>query len=131
MGKLTARQVQGLTKGRHLDGDGLYVYVADSGSKSWVQRVVVDGRRREIGLGSFPSISLAQARRKCLANRSSVANGGDPLAAKRTPTTPTFKDATYAVLELNRPRWRSPKHAANWIQMMEKPRYPEVGQHGD
>ena len=63
MGKLNALSVKAINKpGKHGDGDGLYLYVAPSGSKSWVQRIVVDGRRRDIGLGSFPAVSLAQAR---------------------------------------------------------------------
>ena len=54
MGKLTALAARALSKpGRHGDGDGLYLNVAPSGSKSWVQRIVVDGRRRDIGLGPY------------------------------------------------------------------------------
>ena len=59
--------------------------------------------------------------------RQAVAEGHNPLQDKQTPKTPTFRDATYAVLELNRPRWRSPKHASNWIQMMEKHAIPKLG----
>jgi hypothetical protein len=65
MAKLNALVVKGLDKpGRHPDGNGLYLYVAPKGSKSWVQRIVINGRRRDIGLGSYPTISLARAREK-------------------------------------------------------------------
>ena len=67
------------------------------------------------------------ARNRCLANRQAVANSGNPLQDKKASTVLTFRDATFAVLELNRPRWRSPKHASNWIQMMERHAVPTLG----
>ena len=79
MAKLTVLSAKNLTKpGRHGDADGLYLNIAASGSKSWVQRIVVDGRRRDIGLGSYSAVSLAQARTLAAANRSTVADGRDP-----------------------------------------------------
>ena len=61
MGKLNVKGINALTKpGRYPDGDGLYLYVAPAGTKSWVQRIVVNGRRRDIGLGPYPTVSLAQ-----------------------------------------------------------------------
>ena len=81
MGRLTALSVEALNKpGRH--GDGLYLHVAPSGSKSWVQRIVINDRRRDIGLGSYPTVSLAQARSLAADNRSAVAEGREPLAEK-------------------------------------------------
>ena len=62
MGKLTALSAKTHSKpGRHGDGNGLYLHVAPSGTKSWVQRIVIGGRRRDLGLGSYPAVSLAQA----------------------------------------------------------------------
>ena len=122
MGKLTALSAKNLTKpGRHGDADGLYLNIAASGSKSWVQRIVVDGRRRDIGLGSYSAVSLAQARTLAAANRSTVADGRDPLSEKReardaarqpAPSVPTFAEAANRVIELRRPTWSNPKHAA-------------------
>ncbi len=61
MGKLSSAAAKALGKpGRH--GDGLYLSVAPAGTKSWVQRIVVHGRRRDIGLGPYPTVSLARAR---------------------------------------------------------------------
>ena len=66
MGKLSAAAVKALGSsgkpGRHGDGDGLYLSVAPAGTKAWVQRIVVHGRRRDIGLGPYPTVSLARAR---------------------------------------------------------------------
>ena len=128
MGKLTAGKVRAAgTPGRYGDGDGLYLYVGKAGNRSWVQRVVIDGKRRDLGLGKYPDVTLGMARAKCLGNRQAIASGKNPLAAKQAPSVPTFRDATYAVLELNRPRWRSPKHASNWIQMMERHAISKLG----
>ena len=49
--------------GRYSDGDGLHLFISRTGGKSWVHRVTIDGRRRDIGLGGYPTVSLAQARR--------------------------------------------------------------------
>ena len=95
MARLTATQVKAArTPGKLHDGEGLYLNIAAGGSRSWIQRITVDGRRRDIGLGGFPAVTLAQARKRCQTNRSAVADGRNPLTAKRTPKTPTFKDAT-------------------------------------
>ena len=84
MAKLIALQAKAISEpGRHGDGDRLYLNVAAAGSKSWVRRIVIEGKRRDIGLGSFPTVSLAQARNLAAANRATVAEGRNPLAEKR------------------------------------------------
>ena len=62
MNKLTALGVKRAGPGRHGDGNGLYLMVSNSGSRKWVLRVQDNGRRRDIGLGSGSSVSLADAR---------------------------------------------------------------------
>ena len=69
--------------GRYCDGDGLYLDVQPTGTRSWVQRLVIRGRRRELGLGGFPLVPLKDARAAALANRRLARAGGDPLAEKR------------------------------------------------
>jgi hypothetical protein len=66
--------------GRYSDGNGLYLVVSSSGAKRWVQRIVVGGRRRDLGLSGFPLVSLEEARAKALACRQAVrARGRDAL----------------------------------------------------
>ena len=113
--------------GRYSDGGGLHLFISKAGRKSWVQRITIDGRRRDIGLGGFPSVSLAKAREKATGNRTAVAAGRDPLAEKRKPAMPTFKEAASAVHEANRPRWRNARHAASWIQTLERHAMPKLG----
>ena len=134
MGKLTALAARALSKpGRHGDGDGLYLHVAPAGSKSWVQRIVVDGRRRDLGLGSYPAVSLAKARSIAQTNRSAVAEGRDPVAEKReaalrpAPSVPTFAEAAARVIELRRPTWSNAKHAAQWETTLATYAHPVIG----
>ena len=106
MGKLTAARVRTLSEpGRYADGNTLYLRIAPGGSRQWVQRLAVNGVRRDIGLGGWPVVSLAEARRKAMANRTLVADGGDPLAEKRRAGIPTFEQAAREVYALNRPAW--------------------------
>ena len=98
MGKLTVLSAKALREpGRYCDG--LYLHIAPSGSKSWVQRIVINDRRQDIGLGSYSAVSLAQARTITASNRTAVSEGRDPLAEKRearvaarnpAPSVPTF-----------------------------------------
>ena len=137
MGKLSAAAVKALGKpGRHGDGDGLYLSVAPAGTKAWVQRIVVHGRRRDIGLGPYPTVSLARAREIAHDNRSAVAAGRDPVAEKRegreaarkpVPSVPTFAEAAARVIELRRPTWSNPKHAAQWRSTLQTYAFPLIG----
>lgn len=83
MGKLNPKQVENLSEpGTHEDGDGLRLVVRGSNRKSWILRFQLDGRRREMGLGSYPEISLKQARLEASTKRALLASGIDPLAAR-------------------------------------------------
>ena len=126
--KLSATRVRALRDpGRYSDGDGLHLFINRSGRKSWVQRITVDGRRRDIGLGGYPKVSLGQARKRASDNREEVGNGMDPVAEKRRPSVPTFSEAAYTVHEANRPRWRNGSHTRAWIQTLERHAFPKIG----
>ena len=114
--------------GKHADGNGLYLYVQPSGARSWVQRLVIRGRSRELGLGSIRLVPLAEAREKALANRKLAREGGDPLADKhRLESMPTFAEATAAVIEQKRPGWSGPRQAQVWLRSLERYAFPRIG----
>ena len=126
--KLSATRVKALrVPGRYSDGDGLYLFIKKSGRKSWVQRITIDGRRRDIGLGAFPTVLLAQARKRASETREAIGNGRDPVADKRRPAMPTFSEAAYSVHEANKPRWRNGSHTSAWIQTLERHAFPKIG----
>ena len=82
--RLTAATVRSLTAtGFYPDGQGLYLKIDNGGAKRWIQRLVIQGKRRDIGLGSTSVKGLADAREEALTNRKLARSGGDPLAAKR------------------------------------------------
>ena len=83
--RLAAAFIRSAPVGRHADGNGLYLYVQWTGTRSWIQRLVIRGRKHELGLGSVHLVSLAEAREQARANRKLARAGGDPLAD--TPTS--------------------------------------------
>lgn len=109
-------------------GTGLYLRVETNGSRFWVQRIVIRGKRRELGLGSAAFVSLAEARDAAIANKRAVIAGGDPLrATDEAKAVPTFEEAARRVHELHRPTWRNPKHAAQFISTLETYAFPRLG----
>ena len=113
--------------GRYCDGHGLYLEVQPSGSRSWVQRLAVRGRRREIGLGSFPLVSLDEARAQAFANRKLARAGGDPVAARRAADEPTFAAAAERVWRQMRPGWRNPRYGRDWMSGLTRVAFPCIG----
>ena len=139
MARLTAAKVREFSKpGRYGDGASLYLYIAKGGTKSWVMRLSVDGKRKDKGLGGFPSVSLSAARKLADSYRGQVADGRNPweeVEQERIERVevldgiPTFKQAAH--VHLNRlvkgGKINSDKHARNWIQMLERHVFPVFG----
>ena len=125
---LSAAFVRSAPPGRHADGNGLYLFVQPTGTRSWVQRLVIRGRRRELGLGAATLVPLAKAREQALANRMLARSGGDPLSEKRrVQGVPTFTEAAQRVLEQKRGGWRGRWHAQNWWRSLERYAFPRIG----
>ena len=130
---------------RYSDGlvPGLQLLVKVSGRKSWVQRIQFDGKRRDLGLGGYPEIGLADARERVRENRHRVAEGLDPISgrgfvadSRRTvETTTKLKTPNHTFESEYREwhsenegrRWKSPKQCAVIIQRAEKHLFPDLG----
>ena len=79
MGELSDLKVRKLNKpGRYTAGETLYLKVSPSGNKSWIQRLIINGRRHDLGLGRYPLVSLAEARGKAIDNRALARSGRRP-----------------------------------------------------
>ncbi|MEP9399075.1 integrase arm-type DNA-binding domain-containing protein [Mesorhizobium sp. KR2-14] len=100
--------------GRHSDGGGLYLNVAPSGSKSWLFMWVRDGKRREMGLGPYPAVTLAKARAKAVEYRAAVEDGRDPIIERNKEAEPTFAECVDQFLASMESSWRNEKHRAQW-----------------
>ncbi len=115
--------------GRYCDGNGLYLDVRPSGSRGWIQRLTIRGRRVELGLGGYPLVSLKEAREKAFANRKLAREGGDPLMEKRrAESMPTFESTAHKVWKQLRPGWRSQRHGQVWLNSLERHVFPRIGE---
>lgn len=126
---LTAQAVKSANApGKYFDGHGLYLRVDANGSRFWVQRITIRGKRCELGLGSPSLVSLAEARAKALENRKLARLGGDPLQARReAQAVSTFEEAARKVHALHRPTWKNEKHAAQFLATLEAYAFPKIG----
>ncbi|MGX8011377.1 tyrosine-type recombinase/integrase [Mesorhizobium sp. ORM8.1] len=107
--------------GRHSDGGGLYLNVSAVGTKSWLfMWTPAGGKRREMGLGAYPAVSLAKARAKAGECRAAVAEGRDPIAERAKEVEPTFGDCADKFLASMEASWRNEKHRAQWKMTLEE-----------
>ena len=132
--QLSARFVQTVKEpGRYGDGRagyGLSLLVKElkdgSQSKTWSQRLYIDGKPVMVGLGTYPIFTLADAREAALANRRALAKGVDPR--RESPRVPTFEEAAERVIELRESTWKTAKQEARiWRGCFRKYVYPEFG----
>lgn len=116
--------------------DGLYINVKESGARSWIQRVMVGGRRREFGLGSYPTVTLEQARARAREVRQQVWQGIDPVAARRDAQGAlrtaeakrvTFDQAAVTCWRSKSKEFKNRKHAAQWLATLKRYASPSIG----
>ena len=133
---LSAALVKNVTQpGTYTDGEGLTLRVAPTGGKRWVLRATIDGKQRNIGLGGYPSVSLAQARQATQATLQEIRDARDPIAdrgaakaATRTRAAiPTFREVAEQVIALRAPTWSSERHAKQWTESLTLHAYPVIG----
>lgn len=115
---------------------GLGLQVAPAGARSWVLRVVVAGNRRELGLGGFPTVQLAAARERARQAREQIAQGVDPIQAKKAAHSAlkaaqaravTFKTLAEQYIEAHEASWKNSKHAAQWSSTLTQYAFPVLG----
>ena len=119
--KLSPRRIATVGPGKYEDGGGLRLVASKTGAKRWILRFTIDGRRREMGLGSFPDVGLAEAREQAAAYRKQAKAGVDPIEARRTgiETTPTFTTCAARYIRAHRPGWKNAKHARQWVRTLK------------
>ena len=144
LNKLTDTLVKKLREpGNYLDGGGLRLQIAKGGSKSWLFRYQLAGRSRELGLGGYPTVSLAGARQKASEARKLVKEGIDPLAhrdASRAAAAAaveaakveaakrkTFKECALTYIADHEEGWKNPKLAKLWRSTLTTYAFPSIG----
>lgn len=128
---MNARQCKEETKpGRHRVADTLYLYVQVSNKngvrKSWVQRVKIDRKRYDIGLGPFDLVKLQEAKDKAIDNRRAILQGRNPLLEQKREVMPTFKAAAESAHKILTPTFRSEQHTKDWMRILVKHAFPEL-----
>ena len=115
LNKLTDRTLRSeLNVGHHSDGGGLYIRVKKSGAKSWAFRWKQNGKVREIGLGGYPSVSIAVARQLAEEHRSALARGETPQSTRRSEQTHSFSEVAEQFLDFMESQWSNAKHRQQW-----------------
>jgi integrase len=134
IGKLSAIEVNRAIGPAVLhDGGGLYLRVSVNGTKAWVFRYQLNGKRRDRGLGAFPAISLAGAREKAAAHRRQCTEGIDPLAAKVAQQQAmrlagrTFRQVAEDLVQSKQAGWRNATHRQQWNYTLATYAYPTLG----
>lgn len=126
------------TPGLHAVGGvaGLYLQVLPSGGRSWVLRAMVGGKRRDMGLGGFPDVTLAGARDRARGARLAIDAGSDPIEERRKARSAlraegakviTFQEAAKAYMAAHEASWRNAKHRQQWENTLESYAYPRIG----
>lgn len=144
-GNLDSRTVEAAKKRettyRLSDGGGLLLEVRPSGAKVWLCRLMVAGKRRDMGLGGYPSISLKEARERATIARREAVSGVDPIAererairerqarekAESEASERTFRTVTHAFIKAETPSWKNRRTALLWEKSLEHHAFPRIG----
>ena len=125
---LSDKKIEKLTApGRYGDERTLCLVIAPGGSKSWVQRIYVYGRRKELGLGPWPVVTIDEARTQAFENRRVVQQGGDPSIKKRVTAVPTLQEAAERYYKENLPTWKPGRAANDWLVLLQQYIFPACG----
>ena len=129
---LSATGIRQLVKsgkpGKFADGNGLYLVISHNGTKKWVWRTTIGGRRRELGVGG-DNVSLAEARDTAAELALKLRRGEDILTQRREEriAIPSFKESAYAAHEHHSQEWKNAKHGAQWINTLRDYAFPVFG----
>lgn len=137
MSKLTQSFVRTIEKpGSYHDERGLILRVSSLGAKKWVLRYQLNNRRHDLGLGSFPAVSLKAARLAVDTHRLDLSQGIDPLSKRalldnpptlQTSTVVTFRIEAERYIKTHRQSWKNARHAQQWSHSLRDHVYPILG----
>jgi hypothetical protein len=136
--RLTVKAVENLKQpGLYADGGNLHLRIAPGGSKGWIFRFTLKGKTRDAGLGSYPGITLAGARSEAERLRRQVAEGTDPIEARKAHRAAlqaeaeraiTFEECAKAYVASHEIGWKNDKHRAQWRSTLKTYVDPVIGE---
>jgi Arm DNA-binding domain len=128
---LSHLHARNLVAGKYADGQGLWLVKRDRQKGKWVLRVVVGGKRREMGLGRWPDVSIAEARERAAAARRVVRDGEDPIEvrikAKIKPSRLTLAQAIDFCFEARKAELKGDGEAGRWMSPIKQHIIPKIG----
>jgi integrase len=131
--RLTSGFMKSPPVGKHCDGAGLWLVVREDGGAQWVLRVTVHGRRREMGLGGYPTLGLAEARKIAQRWRDMAAAGRDPIKEREAEERSARReDTSLAVLttdafEARKAELKGDGTAGRWLSPLTLHVLPKLG----
>jgi len=131
MNKLNAKQLQTLPKDKYHDGNGLYISISKPGRGKWSFRYTINKKSREMGFGSYPDVSLSEARKLLFNNKQLLSKKIDPIDEKnrvevlRQQQNKKFSDIANLYIETKKkPEWTNPKSEQQWRNTLNNYVYP-------
>lgn len=125
--KLTAVAANKAKPGYHADGGGLYLQVSKTRSKSWIYRFSFGGKRREMGLGPYPAVSLSRARAARDGHEEHVKHGLDPIVTRIKVDMTTFASQTKDAFDALKHSLKGDGKAGRWMSPMNVHVLPQIG----
>ena len=128
---LNPLKARNLVAGKYADGQGLWLVKRDQRAGKWILRLTIDGRRREMGLGPWPDVSIAEARERAQAARRRVRGGIDPIeertAAQHRSKRLTIAEAIEGCFAAKQAELKSDGAAGRWMSPMTVHVIPAIG----
>ena len=128
---LTQMRARNLDAGKYADGQGLWLIKRSKGAGKWIVRLVIRGKRREMGLGPWPDVSIAEAREKAAEARKTVRDGLDPIVERakqrQAPKVVTLAEAAQGCFEAKKAELKNANAVKRWLGLLENHVLPKIG----
>lgn len=133
LNRLNALSAKSLPAGKHSDGGGVWLFKTGTKSGKWVFRFTIHGRRREMGLGAYPEVSLAEARQKAEQARALIRNDQDPIKARQNAKREAIRnlhilsDIAQDAFDSRKAELKGDGKAGRWFSPLEIHILPKLG----
>lgn len=128
---LTQMRARNLDAGKYADGQGLWLIKRSKGAGKWIVRLVIRGKRREMGLGPWPDVSIAEARERAAEARKAVRDGRDPIVdrakQRQAPKVVTLTEAAQGCFEAKKAELKNATAVKRWLGLLENHVLPKIG----